>query len=151
MAGTEPILSLDMFAPERPKVAINKKSYEMKLPEEFSLRERAQLQKHARTINAMLAQDATDLEVSEGEAALDNAFRMAYPEVPDKVVEQILPYHMQVFVDAFYDRFLTPTAISRPEMTPAEANRTLTRLRNARQTGATSSPTSVPSTATQAA
>lgn len=155
MAGNEPILSLDVFAPERPKVSINKKPYEMKLPEEFSLRERALLQKHARAINAMLRPDATDLELAEGEQALDVAFRMAYPDVPDTVVEQIMPYHRQVFVDAFYERFLTPTAISRPEPTPEEtarqATQTLARLRGARPTGGTSSPTSAPSTATQAA
>lgn len=150
MAGNEPILSLDMFAPERPKVSINKKAYEMRLPEEFSLRERAQLQKHATAIRRMLQSDATDLEIVEGEGALEIAFRMAYPDVPDKVSEQMLPYHKQVFVDAFYERFLTPTAISRPTPTAEDAARTLTRLR-ARQTGGGSSPTSAPSTATQAA
>lgn len=154
--GREPLLSLEAFSPDRPKVAINKVAYEMRLPEEFSLRERRALQKYARAIAKISnPADATDLELDDGEAAIVATFEMGYPDVPDTVSSKILLEHKRVFVDAFLNRFFETTAISRSaeemERQIQNLQAQIRRARAGRLTGGTSSQTSSGSTAPQVA
>ncbi len=154
--GREPLLELESFSPDRPKVAINKVAYAMRLPEEFSLRERRELQKQARAIHAIrVPADATDLELDEAEAAIDAAFTMGFPEVPADVRGKMLTEHKRVFVDAFLQRFFETTAIiqsaeeTERQMTTLQTQ--LNRSRIGRSTGGTSSQTFSGTTGAQVA
>ena len=152
-AGHEPLLTLDEIAPERSKVMIYGKVYEMRHADEFSLRQRTQIQRLVRDMDKTAgtdAADATDFEVAASEKAIDELFALGYVDVPADVVEKMGSESKRTFNVTFYTRFMTATTVTKSEtLMQEEADRMRRRL--GRLTGAASSPTSPKPTDAQVA
>ncbi len=149
----EPLLTLDEIVPERSRVMIYGKVYELRAGDEFSLKQRAQLQRLVRDMDKTASDniaDATDFEIAASEKAIDDLFNMGYADVPPEVVARMQPEQKRVFNITFYTRFMTATTVTKSEsLIQEEADRMRRRL--GRLTGAGSFPTSKPVMDPQAA
>ncbi len=83
---TQPLISLSTLAPERPTIVIDSIPYELALPDDFGLKEQAQLRKLHRQIEPIQSKDdPSDDEISLMAQALDRLVGMLLPDLPESV------------------------------------------------------------------
>ncbi len=98
----QPLISLSTLAPERPTIAIDGTPYELALPEDFGLKEQAQLRKLHRQIAPIQSKDdPTDDEIAIMAQALDRLVGLVLPGLPEAVRGKLRDAQKLAILQAF--------------------------------------------------